>query len=105
MTNKRISRLMIALSIVVMTVMLSPSVFACPSCYGAAQNNTMDAVNNAVLTLLGITGFVLSGVVIFFVYVWKRSRRNHKLISNTTFVDNNGIIHMNNKGEFEWNIS
>ncbi len=80
--------------------------FACPVCYGSADNSTMDAANTAVWTLLSITGFVLMSVVAFSLFVWKRTKRLQEQSSPESFIDDNGIIHLkNNKGSFEWNIS
>ncbi len=84
---------------------LITSATACPACYGAANNNTMDAANTAVMTLLGITGFVLSGIIGFGLYMWKRMKKTKETISKNSFVDDNGIIHIDNKGTYEWNIS
>lgn len=50
--------------------------WACPICFGADPDSaTGRSVNWAVLTLLGVTGGVLSGFVGFFLHLLKRSRQ------------------------------
>ncbi|GEM_PF-455523 len=101
--KRTISIRVLVVTIVLLT--LGTSATACPSCYGAAQNNTMDAANTAVMTLLGITGFVLSGIAGFGLFMWKRVKKHRETISNNSFVDDNGHIHIDNKGTYEWNNS
>jgi len=48
------------------------SAAACPSCYGDPDSSMTSGMNAAILILLGITGTVLAGVTIFFVYLRKR---------------------------------
>jgi len=45
---------------------------ACPSCYGDPDSPMTSGMNAAIMILLGITGSVLAGVTIFFVYLRKR---------------------------------
>ena len=56
---------------------LAPAIaWACPICFGADPNSaTGRSVNWAVLTLLGVTGGVMSGFVGFFFHLLKRSRQ------------------------------
>ena len=57
-------------------VALGPSlVIACPACYGAADNTMIDGMNTAIMTMVGIVGFVLSGFVAFFVMLRRRMMR------------------------------
>lgn len=80
--------------------------YACPGCYGATENNTIEATNNAVVVMLGITGFVLVTFGAFFIYVWKRTRRIREKISHDSFIDQNGAVHLiQNKGMVEWKNS
>ena len=73
-TGTRVARV-IALAALVFVV--SPAVvWACPICFGADPDSaTGRSVNWAVLTLLGVTGGVLSGFVGFFFHLLKRSRQ------------------------------
>ena len=56
---------------------LAPAIaWACPICFGADPDSaTGRSVNWAVLTLLGVTGGVMSGFVGFFFHLLKRSRQ------------------------------
>ena len=46
---------------------------ACATCFGAADSSQTAGMNMAILTLLGVTGAVLGGVVVFFVHLLRRS--------------------------------
>jgi hypothetical protein len=48
---------------------------ACPACYGQADSPMTAGMNVAILTMVGIIGFVLSGVVAFGVMMRKRLGR------------------------------
>lgn len=61
------------------SLMLLPTpALACPVCYGAIEGPAADAMNLAILALLGVTGLVLGGVAIFFVYLTKRAQTNQE---------------------------
>jgi hypothetical protein len=60
--------------VVVLLVLISAQVFACPVCYVDAESPTADGLTYAIGVLIGITGVVLSGIVAFFVYMHKRSK-------------------------------
>ncbi|MBM4167231.1 MAG: hypothetical protein FJ218_09995 [Ignavibacteria bacterium] len=51
---------------------VSSTVASCPVCYGNAQSPVLDGMNNAVVTMLGFTGFVFSGFITLFFYIRKR---------------------------------
>jgi hypothetical protein len=51
---------------------------ACPSCYGEAQGPVIDGMNNAIGAMIGIVGFVLSGFVVMFIAIGKRTRNMNK---------------------------
>lgn len=63
-------------AVAVVLVVLTPTESAaCPICFGFDPNSdTGPAVNWAVLSLLGVTGGVLSGFVGFIFHLIKRSR-------------------------------
>jgi len=65
------------LAFAALALVLAPAVaWACPICFGADPDSaTGRSVNWAVLTLLGVTGGVLSGFVGFFFHLLKRSRQ------------------------------
>ena len=52
-------------------------VSACSVCYGInADSPIAQGMNMAIITLLGVTGGVLSGFVGFIYYLWNRGRRH-----------------------------
>jgi hypothetical protein len=53
----------------------SRSAFACATCYGASDSPMAQGMNWGILTLLGVIGSVLTGVVAFFVHVGIKSAR------------------------------
>jgi heme/copper-type cytochrome/quinol oxidase subunit 2 len=56
---------------------------ACPNCYGDPESPLTDGMNMAIVSLLGVTGGVLSGVVGFFLYLRRRFRLSGEQSSNT----------------------
>ncbi len=84
---------------------LTQTSLACPSCYGAKDSPMTAGMNTAILVMLGITGVVLSFIVAFFLMMWKRYRNQQKLVSDHTFVNEEGVLQSKNeKGVAEWNI-
>ena len=52
-----------------------PSVaFACGSCYGAADSPQTNGMNFAILSMIGVTGGVLTAMTSFFLYLRKRAK-------------------------------
>ena len=47
---------------------------ACPNCYGDPESAMTDGMNMAIISLLGITGSVLAGLVGFFIFLRRRFR-------------------------------
>ena len=77
---------------------------ACPVCYGANDSQMNAGMNTALTLMLGVTGFVLTAISAFFVMLWRRSRRRTKGISGRTFIDEQGVLRLNDeKGVMEWN--
>ena len=57
-------------------LVLTPSEsLACPICFGDPESPVVQGSNWAVVTLLGVTGGVLSGFVGFIFHLMKRSRQ------------------------------
>ncbi|RMD93558.1 MAG: hypothetical protein D6814_15485 [Calditrichaeota bacterium] len=50
---------------------------ACPVCYGAPDSPLTAGMNLAILTMIGIIGFILSSFVIFFIYLRRRAMQTH----------------------------
>jgi len=53
----------------------APSALACAVCYGASDSPLAQGMNWGILTLLGVIGSVLAGVVVFFVHVGRQSAK------------------------------
>ena len=50
---------------------------ACPSCYGQAQGPVIDGMNRAIMTMIGITGFVLTGFVALFISIGRKTKHHN----------------------------
>jgi len=95
----------IVISIVILMIAAVPAPsFACPVCFGAQDSPMTAGMNMAILSMLGIVGFVLSGFVGFFLFVRRRYKLHQKMISESTFVREDGSLNVKNeKGVMEWN--
>ncbi len=49
------------------------SVFACAACYGQSDSPLAQGMNWGIFTLLGMIGFVLTGITTFFVVINRKS--------------------------------
>jgi len=58
----------------IVVLCLPSSVFACGSCYGAADSPATNGMNFAILSMIGITGGVLAMITSFFLYLRKRAQ-------------------------------
>lgn len=54
---------------------VSPSAFACATCYGASDSPLAQGMNWGIFTLLGFIGAVLFGIVAFFIHVGRNAAR------------------------------
>ncbi|HEY6191554.1 MAG TPA: hypothetical protein VI215_04420 [Bacteroidota bacterium] len=87
-----------------LTLALSGSAAACPVCYRANDSPMNAGMNTALLVMLGITGFVLGIISLFFVMLWRRYRRLRGQLSAQTYIDQQGVLRQNDeKGVMEWN--
>ena len=58
------------------SLILAPGyAWACPNCVSVADSPMVRGTSWAVFALLGITGGVLCAFAVFFIYLFKRSRR------------------------------
>ncbi len=71
-------------------------VLACPSCYGAADSPMIDGMNTAIMSMVGIVVFVLSGFVAFFLFMRNRMKKLNEQKSSETYVNNKGVVQWNN---------
>jgi heme/copper-type cytochrome/quinol oxidase subunit 2 len=78
-----------------MSFVLAQTSSACPVCYGSTESNEIQGMNTAITVMLGITGFVLTGISSFFIYMMIRLRRlRNKRV---------GQAYVNEQGDIQWN--
>ena len=66
-------------TLAVLLVFLLPlAASACPVCYGDPNAPIQKGLNNGILVLLGIIGFVQIGLVALFWSLWRRARRRRE---------------------------
>ena len=63
------------LVITLLTVMNSPSLLACATCYGQSDSKLAEGMNWGILTLMVVVYGVLIGIAGFFAYIIYRSKR------------------------------
>jgi hypothetical protein len=98
---KRLFRISIPAAL---TLALSHAAAACPVCYGANDSQMNAGMNTALMVMLGITGFVLGIITLFFGMLWRRHRRLRGQVSAQTYIDEKGVLRQNDeKGVMEWN--
>jgi len=69
--------------VIVMLLSVIQHGYACPNCYGDPESPLTDGMNMAIISLLGVTGGVLTGLVGFFLYLRRRFRLSGEQLSNT----------------------
>ena len=73
------------------TAFIPNSVFACGSCYGAADSPATHGMNFAILSMLGITGGVLAAMTSFFLHLRKRAKAYLATDTEHSIHDDGGI--------------
>jgi heme/copper-type cytochrome/quinol oxidase subunit 2 len=66
------------LIVLVLIVAVAPNALACAVCYGAPGDPMVKGVNNGMLFLLIIVGFVQIGLVAMFWSFWRRARQQQR---------------------------
>jgi hypothetical protein len=66
------------IAFIALLLMCAQSVFACPVCYGPADEPMVKGTNNGVWVLLGVIGFVQLGFVALFWSFWRRAREQRR---------------------------
>lgn len=66
----------VAMAAILIAVLLPSVAGACPVCFGAPGTSAAKAMNNAILFLLSVVGFVQLGFVALFFTWWRRARNN-----------------------------
>ena len=59
-------------------LLLLDIVYACGVCYGDPNSTAVDGMNKAIISLLGTTGFVLSGIVLSIFSIGKKSKKSRR---------------------------
>ena len=59
-------------------LLLTDIVYSCGVCYGDPNSAAVDGMNKAIISLLGTTGFVLSGVVLSIFSIGKKSKKSRR---------------------------
>ena len=65
----------VCLTAAVSLLIIPDIVWACATCYGAADDPMTAGMNMAIFLLLGVTGSVLGSIVTFILYLRKRAKR------------------------------
>jgi heme/copper-type cytochrome/quinol oxidase subunit 2 len=89
----------VAISACLMVLFSAPA-SACPSCYGQAEGPVIDGMNNAIMAMIGIIGFVLSGFVAMFIRIGRRTRETAAVATTESAI--NPIY---DKGVVQWKNS
>ena len=55
--------------------MMLDVVYACAVCFGDVDSSAVDGMNKAIISLLGTTGVVLSGIVASIFSIMRKSRK------------------------------
>jgi hypothetical protein len=53
---------------------VSPSSFACAVCFGTPGGEMSEVASKAILFMLGVVAFILSGVGLFAFHLWRRAK-------------------------------
>ena len=73
---KRIFQITLALIILVLT---PDNLFGCATCFGDPSAPAMQGMNWAIITLLGVTGGVLGGVIHTIMTIRKKTKKFNQL--------------------------
>jgi len=71
---KRTSFFRVAAMLAVVTILIAGSALSCPVCYGSQDSPSTQGVTAAIVSLLGVTGGVLTGFGSLFLRIRKRAR-------------------------------
>ncbi|MCS5645063.1 MAG: hypothetical protein NZ838_02990 [Candidatus Marinimicrobia bacterium] len=73
---KRILQIILVLIILVLT---PDNLFGCATCFGDPSAPAMQGMNWAIITLLGVTGGVLGGVIHTIMTIYKKTKKINQL--------------------------
>ncbi len=63
-------------AVILCLIAVATTASSCPSCFGQAQGPLIDGMNKAILAMIGITGFVLTGFVALFVSIGRKTKQH-----------------------------
>lgn len=69
------------------TILIAPAAVACPVCFGAPNTPSAHGMNNAIMFLLGIVGFVQIGFASLFYTFWRRARELRRRREQLQLID------------------
>ena len=72
-------RIIIILPTYVLFFMVPDIISACATCYGAPDAQATMGMNWAIITLLGVTGGVLGGMIKTIISIWKKTKKFQQL--------------------------
>ncbi len=72
-------RITIILPTYVLFFMAPDIISACATCYGAPDEQATMGMNWAIITLLGVTGGVLGGMIKTIISIWKKTKKFQQL--------------------------
>ncbi|HVT43510.1 MAG TPA: hypothetical protein VMT00_03890 [Thermoanaerobaculia bacterium] len=76
MNRRRFTRPAVLLAFAGIILLVIPEIaLACPVCYGEPDSAMTKGMNNGILVLLGIVGFVQLGFVALFWSFWRRAKQ------------------------------
>ena len=73
------NRIIIILPIYVLFFIAPDIISACATCYGAPDAQATMGMNWAIITLLGVTGGVLGGMIKTIISIWKKTKKFQQL--------------------------
>jgi hypothetical protein len=59
-------------------ILVAPTAFGCPVCYGNPDDPMVKGVNSGIWVLLGVVGLVQIGFVAMFWSFWRRGREQRR---------------------------
>ena len=73
------NRIIIILPIYVLFFIAPDIISACATCYGVPDAQATMGMNWAIITLLGVTGGVLGGMIKTIISIWKKTKKFQQL--------------------------
>ena len=89
---KVITRFLSLFAVAALSMAIPNMLLACGSCYGAADSPQTNGMNFAILSMIGVTGGVLTAMTSFFLYLRKRAKAYAASMSGEdSTIENGGL--------------